>query len=270
MTRPQEAPVPDGRETDATPSDTSPPWRTGTLMGTRRQSRHARTLAFRVPGWPQHLPGQRVEIRLTSDDGYTAERTYSIAEPYVRDRVAITVDFHPRGEVSPYLVEAMALGDELDVRGPLGGSFVWDPEGTDADQPLLLIGGGAGVAPLMTMLRARARASSSTPVLLVYVTPDPYSLMYEPELTTRVDGVTTRVVYTRSAPAESHRAAGPLRQEDLQEPEEWRDLPPARVYVSGPDLFVDQTALLVRERGYQDSHIRIERFGSKGDRDDQG
>lgn len=251
-----------------------PPWRAAVLMGTRRQSRHARTLVFRVPGWQHHLPGHRVDVRLTSADGYTAERTYSIAEPYVRDRVSITVDFHPRGEVSPYLVETMALGDELDVRGPLDAPLVWDPDSHDADEPLLLLGDGAGVVPLMTMLRARAQIASGAPLLLVYSTPDPYSLMYRPELTNRVEGVETRVVYTRAAPPDSHRVAGPIRHEDLQEPAGWRDRPPARVYVSGSDSFVDHAALLVSERGHQDSHVRIERIGFNGDGrgvgDDQG
>ena len=237
-----------------------PLWRTGTLIGTRRQSRHSRTLVFRVPGWQAHLPGHRVDVRLTASDGYTAQRTYSLAEPYIRDRVAITVDFRPHGEVSPYLVETMALGDELDVRGPLGGSFAWDPDAHDADEPLLLIGDGVGIVPLMTMVRARARLTDRAPVLLVYSTPDPYSLMYGPELTSHVDGMESRVVYTRTAPPGDTRRAGLLRREDLRTPADWQGRPAARVYVSGSAQFVDNTTVLLGERGDRQSHIRFERF----------
>src|SRR5690606_24024495 len=99
-------------------------WRKATLIHIRRQSRHARTLAFRVPGWPGHRPGQHVDIRLTAENGYTAQRSYSLAEASFPGRIAVTVDLLPHGEVSPYLTQNMELGDELDVRGPIGGWFV--------------------------------------------------------------------------------------------------------------------------------------------------
>lgn len=144
-------------------------WRKATLVGVHSQSWHSRTLDLHVPGWTGHLPGQHVDIRLTAADGYSAQRSYSLAEPATPDRVAITVDLLPHGEVSPYLVETMEIGDELDVRGPIGGWFVWEPgDPSIGDGPVLLIAGGSGVVPLVTMVRARKRAGDPTRTMLVY------------------------------------------------------------------------------------------------------
>lgn len=121
-------------------------WRKGSLVGLRSQSTHARTLIFDVPAWPGHLPGQHVDIRLTASDGYSAQRSYSLADVSTPNQVAITVDLLPHGEVSPYLVEVMELGDALDVRGPIGKWFVWEPGDPDIGPgPVLLIAGGSGV-----------------------------------------------------------------------------------------------------------------------------
>lgn len=186
-------------------------WRKATLIGLQSQSQHSRTLALRVPGWPGHLPGQHVDIRLTAPDGYSAQRSYSLAEPAEPDRVAITVDLLPRGEVSPYLVDTMEIGDELDVRGPIGGWFVWEPgDPAIGSGPVLLIAGGSGVVPLVTMLRARKREGDLTPTMLVYSLRGPRGLMYgselaeisadESALSATPGSAEVRLVYTRVVP----------------------------------------------------------------------
>jgi ferredoxin-NADP reductase len=250
-------------------------WRSATLVGLHSQSRHARTLALRVPGWPGHLPGQHLDVRLTAADGYSAQRSYSLAEPATANRVAITVDLLAHGEVSPYLVETMEIGDELDVRGPIGGWFVWEPgDSAIGDGPVLLIAGGSGVVPLMTMLRARTRAGDLTPTLLVYSLRGPRDLMYGPELQemsthgTEADAAPgspeVRLVYTRTVPPGHRRPASHLTVEDLRPPDTWVEPLAARVYLCGSSGFVDHATDLLRRAGYPDDRIRTERFGPTG------
>jgi ferredoxin-NADP reductase len=250
-------------------------WRTATLIGSHSQSRHSRTLALRVPGWPGHLPGQHVDVRLTAADGYSAQRSYSLAEPATPNRAAITVDLLPHGEVSPYLAETMEIGDELEVRGPIGGWFVWEPgDPAIGNGPVLLIAGGSGVVPLVTMLRARKQAGDLTPTLLVYSLRGPRDLMYGPELQEISADVTppdvtpgpadVRLVYTRTVPPGHRRTASHLAVEDLRPPDTWARPLAARVYVCGPSGFVDHATDLLRQAGYPDDRIRTERFGPTG------
>lgn len=251
------------------------PWQQATLVGTHRQSRHARTLNLRVPGWRGHLPGQHVDVRLTAQDGYSAQRSYSLAEPANGDRLSITVDLVPHGEVSPYLVDGMRVGDRLDVRGPIGGWFVWRPgEPAIADGDILLVAGGSGVVPLVTIVRSRNQALDPTRMLLVYSLRDPDDLMYAPELTrawggrNRADspphGVEVRLAYTRHAPPGWARGVGHLTADDLRLPADWRTGPASRAYVCGSSGFVEHVSQLLRTAGYPDQHIRIERFGASG------
>lgn len=250
-------------------------WRKATLVGLHSQSSHSRTLALHVPGWSGHRPGQHVDVRLTAPDGYSAQRSYSLAEPATPDRVAITVDLLPHGEVSPYLVETMELGDELDVRGPIGGWFVWEPgDPSIGDGPVLLIAGGSGVVPLVTMLRARKRAEDSTPTMLVYSLRGPRDLMYGRELDEIAVGSSTsgaapgsaevRLVYTRRVPDGHPRPAGHIAADDIKGPVTWPEPLAARVYVCGPSAFVDHATGLLRHVGYPDDRIRTERFGPTG------
>lgn len=250
-------------------------WRRATLVGLHSQSWHSRTLALRVPGWPGHLPGQHVDVRLTAPDGYSAQRSYSLAEPAAPDRAAITVDLLPRGEVSPYLVEVMEIGDELDVRGPIGGWFVWEPgDPSIGDGPVLLIAGGSGVVPLVTMLRARKLAGDLTPTMLVYSLRGPRDLMYGPELEemaaepsapgTTPGSADVRLVYTRKVPDAHPRPASHLAADDVKAPAAWPEPLAARAYVCGPSGFVEHATGLLRETGYTDDRIRTERFGPTG------
>jgi ferredoxin-NADP reductase len=238
-------------------------------MGLRSETRTSRTLSFDVPGWPGHLAGQHVDVRLTAEDGYSAQRAYSISEPVDGERVSITVQEVGDGEVSPYLVEGMELGDMLEVRGPIGGWFVWSPSpDAPVEQPILLVGGGSGVVPLMAMVRERSRLGSNAPFRLVYSVRDPDQVMYARELEERAaeEGLLLDLLYTRSAPEGSRRTPGRVTAADLAVPEHpsWRSGVAPRAYVCGPTGFVEHSIGLLLSLGYTNKTIRAERFGPSG------
>jgi ferredoxin-NADP reductase len=247
-----------------------PTWLRAQLVGLRSETWTSRTLIFDVPGWPGHQAGQHLDVRLTAPDGYSAQRSYSISEPTDGDQVAITVQEDGKGEVSPYLVEGMELGDELEVRGPIGGWFVWSPSPeAPVEQPILLVGGGSGVAPLMAMVRERARTGSRTPFRLVYSVRDPDQVLYADELVARAandDGLVVDMIYTRASPADVTRPTGRITEADLATPPEagWPDHPPPRAYVCGPTAFVEDTIGRLLGLGYTNHNIRAERFGPSG------
>jgi ferredoxin-NADP reductase len=145
-------------------------WRAAQLVAVRGESATARTLVLDVPGWPGHLPGQHVDVRLTAEDGYSTQRSYSIASAPAGARLELTVERLENGEVSPYLTDELHPGDPLELRGPIGGWFVWHPGDLN---PVLLLGGGSGVVPLMAMVRTRIATGSTTPMRLVYSTRTP-------------------------------------------------------------------------------------------------
>ena len=239
-------------------------WRVGTVTGLRDETATARTIALDVPGWPGHLPGQHVDIRLTAPDGYSATRSYSIASAADGTQVEVTVERVPDGEVSPYLTSALPLGVDLELRGPLGGWFVWRP----ADPaPVQLVAGGSGVVPLMAMLRTHARSSSTTPARLLYSVREPSSVIYRDELRRLTDGGPRRLtlVWTRSAPEGSDRPPGRVDAPLLAT----ATLPPADLpvcFVCGPTGFVEAAADLLVAAGHDPARIRTERFGPTGGR----
>ena len=234
-------------------------WLTARVARTRPETGAARTVVFDVPGWPGHLAGQHLDVRLTAEDGYTAQRTYSLAAPADGDRVELTVQRVDDGEVSPYLVEEARPGDLMEVRGPVGGWFVWRP----ADPgPVLLVAGGSGVVPLMAMIRERARAGGGAPFRLVYSVRGPSDVYYAAELGRRAreDGwLDVSTIYTRTAPEGAARPPHRITAADLDGP------PGARAYVCGPTGFVETAARLLLERGHDASAIRTERFGPSGE-----
>ena len=247
-----------------------PTWFPARLVGLRSETATARTLTFEVPGWPGHLAGQHVDVRLTAADGYSAQRAYSISAPTDGDLVSITVQEVGTGEVSPYLEETMELGDQLEIRGPIGGWFVWSPS-TEApvEQPVLLVAGGSGVVPLMAMIRERARSGSRAPFRLVYSVRSPSEVLYAAELAQRAaddDGLRVELVHTRSGPPDGSRAVGRITSADLATPPDagWPDNPPPRAYVCGPTAFVEHSIRLLLDIGYSNSSIRAERFGPSG------
>lgn len=238
-------------------------WLPAQLVGLVSETATARTLDFDVPGWPGHLAGQHVDVRLTAGDGYTAQRAYSISEAVDGEQVSITVQLVPDGEVSPYLVEDMELGDMLEVRGPIGGWFVWTP----SPEPVLLVAGGSGVVPLMAMLRERAEAGSSAPFRLVYSVREPDQVLFADELArlARKDGVRVDLVHTRAGPT-GGRPPGRITPADLAPPPDlgWPTDVPPRVYVCGPTGFVEHVIALLLDLGHRGETIRAERFGPTG------
>jgi ferredoxin-NADP reductase len=238
-------------------------WLIGQLAAVREETATARTLVLDVPGWAGHLPGQHVDVRLTAEDGYSTERSYSIASAPGATRLELTIQRLDDGEVSPYLTEVLAPGNPLELRGPIGGYFAWHP----ADpQPVLLIGGGSGVVPLMAMARTRAATGAAAPMRLIYSTRSPASLLYATELQRLAapgTGLDIDIAYTREAPAGWPGAVGRLN------PSRLRDLagPPAagqQYFICGPTSFVENAARLLVDQGIADRQIRTERFGPSG------
>jgi ferredoxin-NADP reductase len=220
----------------------------------RVESTSAHTLVLDIPDWPGHLAGQHLDVRLTAPDGYRAQRSYSIANAANGNSVELTVQVVPDGEVSTYLVDVVQVGDELEVRGPIGGYFVWRPIPT----PLLLIAGGSGVVPLRAMLQARCAADVRPPVHLVYAAREPEAVLYKEELATPMDGVRVAYVYSRVTPPGWPKPPGRLTNEDLAVDGFG---PGADVFVCGPTAFVETVADLLLGAGHGAEHVRTERFG---------
>lgn len=235
-------------------------WRPASLADRWSESPSAATLVLEVAEWAGHLAGQHVDVRLTAEDGYQTTRSYSLAAPADDGRLEITVQRTTGGEVSPFLVDDLAAGDQVEVRGPLGGWFVWRPEESG---PVLLVAGGSGVVPLMAMVRARAGASRA-PFRLVYSVRGPEDRLYAAELRRRAGedgGLDVAYVYTRSAPPEDSRSPGRIRAEDLAAHGWPPDFEPT-CYVCGPTAFVEAVAGLLVAQGHAPERIRTERFGS--------
>ena len=155
-------------------------WRVGTVVALQDETATARTITLKVPDWPGHIAGQHVDVRLTASDGYSAVRSYSIASaPNAEKRVELTVERLPNGEVSPYLTQELAVGDRLELRGPIGGWFVWRTQQTE---PIQLIAGGSGIVPLMAMIRSRASTGSTAPFRLLYSVREPGAVFYRDKL----------------------------------------------------------------------------------------
>ncbi|HEX5016991.1 MAG TPA: ferredoxin reductase [Actinomycetes bacterium] len=235
-------------------------WRPAVLVDRRAETRSAHTLVFDVDGWPSHFPGQHLDLRLTAEDGYQAARSYSLAAPPDGQRVEITVQRTEGGEVSPFLTDDFAIGDAAEVRGPLGGWFVWRPE---QKEPILLVAGGSGVVPLMSMIRARKRGNSDVEFRLLYSVRSPEDRLFAEELEDLVQneaGVAVTWIYTRTAPPDSRRSASRLSVEDLRM-YGWSPEDEPTTYVCGPTSFVESVATALISIGHDPSRIKTERFG---------
>jgi ferredoxin-NADP reductase len=241
-------------------------WRVGTVVDLRDETATARTIALQVPEWPGHLAGQHVDVRLTASDGYSAVRSYSIASaPNPEKRVEITVERLPDGEVSPYLTQELAVGDRLELRGPLGGWFVWRNEQTE---PIQLIAGGSGIVPLMAMIRSRAASGSSAPFRLLYSVREPGAVFYRDELRKRSENdhsPTLTYAYTRITPKDWPRPPGRIGASLVAEAA-WPSKLVPTCYVCGPTPFVESAAGLLSACGNRSDKIRTERFGATGGR----
>ena len=238
-------------------------WQEASLVEKRPETTSAATLAFATDPWPGHRAGQHVDVRLTAEDGYQAERSYSIASPPEDSRLALTVERLNEGEVSPYLVDEMEAGDVLELRGPIGGWFVWDP--SDGG-PLLLIGGGSGVVPLMAMLRHRARLGDETPARLLLSARTIDDVFYADELRElagRGDGFELRTTLTRQTPPDWDGYDRRVDREMLAEVA-WAPDERPRVYVCGPTAFVEAASGGLVDLGHDPGLIKTERFGPTG------
>ena len=238
-------------------------WRVGTVVAVRDETETARTIVLDVPGWPGHLPGQHVDLRLTAPDGYSTQRSYSIASAPAGDRLELTVVPVPDGEVSAYLTEVIAGGDQLELRGPVGGWFVWQP---GSAEPVFLVGGGSGLVPLMAMIRSRAATGDESPFQLLYSVRDPASILYAEELRRRArddKGLGVTYAFTRTAPPGSGRPAGRIDASLLLAAGWPADRRPA-VFVCGPTGFVEAAANLLVDTGHDPQRIKTERFGPSG------
>ncbi|MDO9380168.1 MAG: ferredoxin reductase [Nocardioidaceae bacterium] len=237
---------------------TAIPWRVATVVGTRDETPTARTLVLDVPGWPGHLAGQHLDVRLTADDGYSTQRSYSVASAGVP--LELMVQRVEDGEVSPYLTGSLEPGDRFELRGPVGRWFVWRPRDT---APVLLVAGGSGVVPLRAVLQARRTAGSTVPVHLVCSVRSPADAVYADELAEPGEGVDVAWVHTRSAPPDDPRPAGRIARADLDVP----GFSPADeplCLVCGPTGFVETVADHLVALGHPAAAIRTERFGPTG------
>ena len=232
-------------------------WLPGELVGGRDEVPGVRTLELSVPAWPGHRAGQHVDLRLTAEDGYQAVRSYSLAAPAADGRIQLTVERLEDGEVSPYLVDEFSPGDQLELRGPIGGYFVWDPSDPG---PLMLIGGGSGIVPLAAMLRERAAIGSEVPVRLLYSARSQERLIYGGELGQLAEAF---FALTREQPS---GWAGYARRVDRAMLAEtvWPAEDGAAIFVCGPTAFVESVAELLLDLGHPPDRIRTERFGPTG------
>jgi ferredoxin-NADP reductase len=238
-------------------------WRIGTVTSIRPETENVRSYTLEVPGWPGHRAGQHVDLRLTAEDGYSVERSYSIASAPDGGAVDITVERIPDGEVSAFLHDTVVVGDRLELRGPIGGYFVWEPI---TGGPLLLVAGGSGVVPLMAMLRERARSSSPVPARLLSSSRHLEDIIYREELdglAAAGDGFEVIHTLTRSQPPGWKGYTRRIDDRMLAEVAEPFGVS-ARVYICGPTALVETAANALTRLGWAPDRVRTERFGPTG------
>ena len=240
-------------------------WQRANVWAVHQETPRVKSLLLDVPGWAGHRAGQHVDVRLTAEDGYQTERSYSIASAPADPHVMLTVERLDDGEVSPYLTGELRPGDTLELRGPIGGWFTWCPEKGDGG-PLLLVAGGTGIAPLMAMIRQRAAVQSPVPVCLLYSARSYDEIIYRAELDRRAAAdMDLAVTYTltRSQP---EGWQGYHRRIDRAMLEEVGSAPVERplVFVCGPTPLVESAASACVELGYAPERIKTERFGPTG------
>ena len=226
-------------------------WQIGTVTAIKRETPRVKSFRIELPMWVEHLPGQHYDVRLTAPDGYRAQRSYSIASsPLDVGEIELTIDRLEDGEVSPYFHDVVVDGDQVEVRGPFTSYFVWRGE-----KPVLLVGGGSGVVPLMSMLRHRRRTMPDLPMSLVYSVRNAHDVIYADEL-----GDDALLTYTREPPTDWSGHRGHIDSQLLGEPGFQGGL----AFVCGSNGFVESASQLLLEGGYEPRRIRTERFGPTG------
>jgi len=237
-------------------------WQLGQVVGIVDETPRTKSLMLDVPNWPGHAAGQHVDVRLTAEDGYQAQRSYSIASPPEERNVVLTIERLDDGEVSPYLTDVLQAGDQLELRGPIGGYFTWQ---VAAGGPLLLIAGGSGIVPLMAMLRHRAAQGSHVPTRLLYSSRAFDEIIYRQELDQLAAAPTLMVTHTltRRQPPEwtgyRRRIDGAMLAEVA-----WPTSEQLLAFICGPTALVENVASALVGLGYDPSRIKTERFGPSG------
>jgi ferredoxin-NADP reductase len=239
-------------------------WQLGTVVATRGETVRAKSLTLALPEWRGHRPGQHVDVRLTAEDGYQAERSYSIASaPEEQKQLTITVERLEDGEVSPYLVDELQVGDQLELRGPIGGYFVWEAQ---LGGPLLLVAGGSGIVPLMAMLRHRQATGSTIPTRLLSSSRSYEEIIYREELDQLSAHDTTLEIYhtlTRTQPPNWTGYHRRIDQALLREVA-WTPEQHPLTYVCGPTSLVESVAAELVVLGHDPARVKTERFGPTG------
>jgi ferredoxin-NADP reductase len=239
-------------------------WRSATILDNRPETPRVHRLVLDVPGWPGHLPGQHVVVRLTAEDGYVAQRSYSLASPPDVAELHLTVERLDGGEVSPYLTEEVRRDDVLELRGPIGGYFVWSAAADRADaelglRPVQLVAGGSGVAPFLAMVDHHRRQDSSTALRLLYSTRASTDVLGRDVL-----GAETTVTLTREVPADWRGETGRV-DSDMLERCTFPVADRPRIFVCGSTPFVESVAATLIGVGHDSSWIRLERYGNSGE-----
>lgn len=234
-------------------------WQTAAVTAVTRETASVVTIELDPPEWSGHQAGQHLELRLTADDGYQAEREYSIASA-PGEPLAITVERLEGGEVSPYLTEELRAGDLVELRGPIGGYFVWEP---GDGGPLMLVAGGSGVVPLRSILRHHERTSSDVPARLLYSARTLGDVIYQGELDQHHHGVQVTYTLTRHQPRGWTGHTGRVSRELLAEVA-WPADSGSLAYICGPTSFVETAAAALVDLGYPPERVKTERFGGSG------
>lgn len=245
------------RETRDAPPHRVGLWHVGVVVSTTTETLTGRSIVLDVPGWGGNIAGQHADVRLTAPDGYQAVRSYSVASVGEGSRVDLAVDRFPDGEVSSYLVDELRPGDELELRGPLGGWFVWRPTQIEAVQ---LIGGGSGIVPLMAMIRSHTASGSVAPFRLIYSVRTPDDVFFRSELSAPIPQLDITWVYTRRTPNGWPRPASRIALADLAASAFAASLSPS-VFVCGPTGFVETVASDLVALGHTPERVKTERFG---------
>ena len=240
-------------------------WQFGEVLATQVETVRTKSITLAVPNWMGHRPGQHVDVRLTAEDGYQAERSYSIASPPEEDqRVTLTVERLDDGEVSPYLTDELRAGDKMELRGPIGGYFVWEAR---MGGPLLLVAGGSGIVPLMAMIRHRAAVGSTIATRLLYSSRSSEDVIYGDELerlvrnTTMLEVVQTLTRVQTPGWTGYHRRIDTEMLREVAWPLDQRPL----TFICGPTPFVETAAASLVTLEYEAGHIKTERFGPTGE-----
>jgi ferredoxin-NADP reductase len=240
-------------------------WQLGEVLATKAETARTKSITLALPNWMGHQAGQHVDVRLTAEDGYQAERSYSIASPPEEaPRVTLTVERIDDGEVSPYLTEDLRVGDKLELRGPIGGYFVWEAQ---MGGPLLLVSGGSGIVPLMAMLRHRAVASSTIATRLLYSSRSLEDVIYRDELDHLMKSNSLLEVVQTLTRAQPPGWTGYARRIDTQMLREvaWPVDQRPLAFICGPTPFVETAAASLVELGHEPARIKTERFGPTGE-----